>query len=132
LFSLFLHPEDEGCTSLRSSTRRFITADTFCSKSNKFLICHYKRNNIFLLYGNYIGARGSVVGWGTMLQAGRSRVRFPMRSLGFFNRPNPFSLTMALESTQPLSEMSTRNLPWGKGRPERKADNLTAICEPTV
>jgi hypothetical protein len=25
--------------------------------------------------------RGSVVGWGTMLQAGRSRVRFPMRSL---------------------------------------------------
>jgi hypothetical protein len=25
------------------------------------------------------GARGSVVGWGTMLQAGRSRVRVPMR-----------------------------------------------------
>jgi hypothetical protein len=29
------------------------------------------------------GARGSVVGWGTMLQAGRSRARFPMRSLDF-------------------------------------------------
>jgi hypothetical protein len=28
-----------------------------------------------------IGARGRVVGWGTMLQAGRSRVRFPMRWL---------------------------------------------------
>jgi hypothetical protein len=28
-------------------------------------------------------ARCSVVGWGTMLQAGRSRVRFPMRSLHF-------------------------------------------------
>jgi hypothetical protein len=27
-----------------------------------------------------LGARGSVVGWGTMLQAGRSRVQFPMRS----------------------------------------------------
>jgi hypothetical protein len=26
------------------------------------------------------GARGSVVGWGTMLQAGKSRVRFPMWS----------------------------------------------------
>jgi hypothetical protein len=26
-----------------------------------------------------MGARGSVVGWGTMLQAGRSRVRIPMR-----------------------------------------------------
>jgi hypothetical protein len=34
---------------------------------------------------------------------------------------------MALGSTQPLTEMSTRNLPGGKGRPARKADNLTAI-----
>jgi hypothetical protein len=39
---------------------------------------------------------------------------------------------MALESTQPLTEMSTRNLPGGKGRPARKADNLTAIYEPIV
>jgi hypothetical protein len=31
---------------------------------------------------------------------------------------------------QPLTEMSTRNLPGSKGRPARKADNLTAICEP--
>jgi hypothetical protein len=38
---------------------------------------------------------------------------------------------MALRSTQPLTEMSTRNLPGSKGRPTRKAD-LTAICEPTV
>jgi hypothetical protein len=37
---------------------------------------------------------------------------------------------MALGSTQLLTEMSTRNLPVGKGRPARKADNLTAICEP--
>jgi hypothetical protein len=29
-------------------------------------------------------ARGSVVGWGTMLQTGRSRVRFSMRSSDFF------------------------------------------------
>jgi hypothetical protein len=42
---------------------------------------------------------------------------------------------MALGSTQPLTEMSTTNLPGGgggKGRPARKADNLTAICEPIV
>jgi hypothetical protein len=26
--------------------------------------------------------------------------------------------------------MSTRNLPGGKRRPERGADNLTALCEP--
>jgi hypothetical protein len=42
---------------------------------------------------------------------------------------------MALGSTQPLTETSIRNTPGGKrvvGRPARKADNLTAICEPTV
>jgi hypothetical protein len=39
---------------------------------------------------------------------------------------------MALGSTQPLTEMSTRNLPGGKGRSARKADNLTAIYEPIV
>jgi hypothetical protein len=40
---------------------------------------------------------------------------------------------MALVSAQPLTEMSTRNLPRvGKGRPARKTDNLTAICEMIV
>jgi hypothetical protein len=36
---------------------------------------------------------------------------------------------MGLVSTQPLTEMSIRNIPGGKGRPVPKADNLTAICE---
>jgi hypothetical protein len=36
---------------------------------------------------------------------------------------------MALRSTRPLTYMSTRDLPGGKGRPERKADSPTAICE---
>jgi hypothetical protein len=39
---------------------------------------------------------------------------------------------MALGSSQPLTEISTRNIPGGKGRPARGADNLTAICEPSV
>jgi hypothetical protein len=80
-----------------------------------------------------IWARSSVVGWGTMLQAGRSRLPVSMRWI-FFNWSNPSSRTMALGSTQPLTEMSTRNLPAGRGegRPARKADNLTAICEPIV
>jgi hypothetical protein len=39
---------------------------------------------------------------------------------------------MALGSTQPLIEMSTRKIPAGKGRPARGADNLTAIIEPNV
>jgi hypothetical protein len=56
-----------------------------------------------------------------MLQHGRTRVRFPMRSLDFFNLPDPSSSSMALGSNQPLTEMSTRNLPVGKGRPAGKA-----------
>jgi hypothetical protein len=52
--------------------------------------------------------------------------------IGFFNWPNPSSRTMALVSTQPLTEMSTRNLPWCKKWLARKANNLTAICEPIV
>jgi hypothetical protein len=39
---------------------------------------------------------------------------------------------MALELTQPLIEMSTRNPPECKGLPVREANNLTAICEPIV
>jgi hypothetical protein len=48
-----------------------------------------------------------------MLQAGRSPVQVP-EEVDFFNLPNPSSRTMALGSTQPLTKMSTRNLPGGK------------------
>jgi hypothetical protein len=50
----------------------------------------------------------------------------------FFNLPNPSSCTMALGSTQPVTEMSTRNFPGGKKRPAHRADNLAAIYEPNV
>jgi hypothetical protein len=40
-------------------------------------------------------------------------------------------LKMTLGSTQPLTEMSTRNIPGVKGDGSRKAD-LTDICEPSV
>jgi hypothetical protein len=39
---------------------------------------------------------------------------------------------MALGSTKPETEMSTRNIPGDKVRPARKTDILTAICEPIV
>jgi hypothetical protein len=39
---------------------------------------------------------------------------------------------MALGLTQPLTEMSTRDVPGGKGRLVCKTDNLTAIYEPYV
>jgi hypothetical protein len=40
-----------------------------------------------------------------------------------------FTHNTALGLNQPLTEMSIRNLPWGKARPELKADTLFAICE---
>jgi hypothetical protein len=66
-----------------------------------------------------------------MLQAGRSRLQV-LDEVDFFNLPNSFSRIMALWSTQPLKEMSTRTLPGGKGLLGRKGDNLTAIYEPYV
>jgi hypothetical protein len=66
-----------------------------------------------------------------MLQAGRSSIRVP-DEINFFNLPNPSSRTMALGSTQSITEMSTRNFPGDKTRPARRADNLAAICEPNV
>jgi hypothetical protein len=56
----------------------------------------------------------------------------PDEVIGFFNWPNPSSRTMALGSTQPLMEMSTRNLLGGEGRPAHEAHKLTAICTPVV
>jgi hypothetical protein len=67
-----------------------------------------------------------------MLQAVRSRDRVPMRLI-FSILPNTSGRTMALGSTQPLTEMSTRNIKkklggGGEGRPARTTDNVAAIC----
>jgi hypothetical protein len=68
-----------------------------------------------------------------MLQAGRSRDRVRMRIFFFSNLPVPSSRTMYLGSTQPLTEMTTRNVSGGGiGRPARRADNLAVVCVPIV
>jgi hypothetical protein len=45
-----------------------------------------------------------------------------------FNLPNPSSRTMALGWTRPPTEMSTRNLPGGKGRPAPSVSRLSRKC----
>jgi hypothetical protein len=70
------------------------------------------------------GARGWLRHYATSRKVAGS---IPDEVAGFFNWPNPSSRTMAPGSTQPLTEMSTRNLPGGKGRPARKA--VYAHCE---
>jgi hypothetical protein len=68
----------------------------------------------------------SAVGWGTKLQAGRSRVRFLIRSLDYFQFIWSFQPHCGPGGrTHPLTEMSTRNLPGGKGVPARRADNFS-------
>jgi hypothetical protein len=55
-----------------------------------------------------------------------------MKLLNFFNLPNISNRTKALGLTKPLTKMSIWNFRGGKERPARKADNLTAICEPII
>jgi hypothetical protein len=52
--------------------------------------------------------------------------------IGFLIRHHPSRRTMTLGLTQPLTEMSARNLPGGKKRPPHKVETLAAICEPNV
>ena len=62
-----------------------------------------------------------------MLQTGGSRVRFPMVPLGVFHLLKPFGRTMALGSSQPLTEMSTRDVSWGV---KAAGVGLTALSPP--
>jgi hypothetical protein len=103
----------------------------FLKKKKRFCVRNEFTWNKIYTSSEPIGVRGSVVGWGTTLQAGTSRYQIP-NEVDFFNWPNPSSRTMALGSTQPVTEMYTRNILGGEGRPAHKADNLTAICEPIV
>jgi hypothetical protein len=55
-----------------------------------------------------------------MLHTGKVAGSIPDEVIGFLsNLPNPVTHAMTLGSTQPLAEMSTRNLPMGVkgGRP---------------
>ena len=81
----------------------FSILDTRCHKSVKPM----KKSVTNSKYSYTNGGCGGAVVLGTALQVGRVRV------IGFFHWHNPFGRNMALGSTQPLTEMSTRNISWG-------------------
>jgi hypothetical protein len=74
-----------------------------------FTLC-YARGLLFRGPPYRKGTRGSAVGWGTALQAGRPRIRFRRVSLGFFIDINLPAALWPLGSTQSLTEMSTRKI----------------------
>jgi hypothetical protein len=87
------------------------------------LYSYYCSYILWLYHSIYLCKRawGSVVGWGIMLQAGRSRFRFPILSLDFFKSPNPSSRNITLGRLRNEYQESS----WGaKGRSAREADNL--------
>jgi hypothetical protein len=71
-----------------------------------------------------------LAGKGTLLFATSWNVTslVPDEVIGFVSLSGPSSRIMALWSTQPVTEKSTRNHPGSKGQPACKAD-LTRICE---
>jgi hypothetical protein len=105
-----------SCTMWRGTTRRGahpasgLWVRTCCMKVNATQHCFLFSLRYTCSVRGY--AIGGAVGWGTALQAGRSLVRFPMESLEVFS-DNPSGRIVALGSTQPLIEMSTRNTSWG-------------------
>ena len=76
-----------------------------------------------------LGARGGAVGC-TVLQAGRSRVRFPMVSLEFFIDIILSVILRALGSTEPGKEMSTRNISGGKSG--RRVPYISCVFQETL
>jgi hypothetical protein len=69
-----------------------------------------------------------------MLQARRSWVQDPKKSLNFFNLPNPTRpwVYSASNRNEYQKQKKKKMFLGSKAQQAHKADNLTTICEPTV
>jgi hypothetical protein len=66
----------------------------------------------FVSYTKIWGARGGTVGLRHCATNRKATGSIPDGIIEMFHRHNPSGRRMALESTQPLTEMSTRNVWW--------------------
>jgi hypothetical protein len=79
---MFLRLRHRNICKFSTSFTQLATSGSYTASEHESLIKLYKNHSVYHKKGGQ-GARGSIVGWGTMLQAGSSRVRFRMRSLVF-------------------------------------------------
>jgi hypothetical protein len=75
-----------------------------------YIKCYNIPNTLWTTWG----ARGGAVSWGCSLQTGNCRFRFSVVSLEFFIDIILPAALWPWGSTQPLTEMSIRNISWGK------------------
>jgi hypothetical protein len=83
----------------------------------------------FNLHNCRMGVCGSVVGRGTMLQAGRSRDRVLMRWIFSIDLILPATYGPGVNSASNRNEYQESSWGVGEGQLAHRADNLTAICE---
>jgi hypothetical protein len=96
----------------RTSQKNTKSSAKYNTWNHRKIIVQYLTMNIWVPNCNkmYLYIHLKII-WGTALQTGRWRVQSPIMSLEFFI-DNPSGRTMALGSTQPLTEISTRNISW--------------------
>ena len=109
LVPFFLRKKDAalGTCLLCSCLELTAQAEVLEEENRKFMRIFAFRLKITLVVYLRIETTGSAVGWDNA-----QRVRFPMVS-EIFHWLVPSSRTIDLRSTQPLTEMSSRDLPWG-------------------
>jgi hypothetical protein len=94
----------------------------------------HQKNRCSIPVGYRLFSRGSVVRWGTMLQAWRSWVRDSIMNAFFFSiyLILPAALGPGVYSASNRNEYQKQKkniFMWSRARPVRKADSLNAICE---
>jgi hypothetical protein len=131
LFICSLHEIRKYLSVCRFLLQVYQTYSWWTSRVFGLMLFWFLSVSYFVPYSIWSGARGSVVSLSHYASSRKVAAPTP-DALDVFNLLSPFSRTVTLRSTQPLTEMSTRDLPEGKRRPARKAENFTANCEPTV